>query len=342
MDKRQRLPMMNKYLTLGLWAMTLSLCACNGSQANQSTTPSPTTDSTSLATDAPQRITPHADSVYSYIAQQVAFGPRVPGSEGHRKTGDWIVAKLRGWGYEVIEQPVDGTDYHGKPVRGRNIIATRTPDHQTRFLLMAHWDTRPVADMDADHQQRTRPILGADDGGSGVALLLEMARQWQEQQPEVGLDFAFFDLEDGGRSGDDESWCQGSRFWAQHPHRAGYRAQYGILLDMVGARGARFYWEYHSLRYAAPLVKELWATARELGWSNYFIPQEGTGILDDHVPVIEHRGIPSVDIVNYDPRGAFGKHWHTHADNLDNIDRETLTAVGETVMTTLARRYPTP
>lgn len=280
-----------------------------------------------------------ADSAYSYIVHQVSAGPRVPGTAGHRATGDWIVAKLREWGYTVVEQPVDGTSYHGAPVRGRNIIATLAPEAEERVLLMAHWDTRAVADQDPTASRREHPIDGADDGGSGTAVLLELARQWRMVELSVGVDFVFFDLEDGGQSGDDDSWCQGSRHWAQSPHREGYRAKYGILLDMVGARGARFYWEYYSYRYGAPILRELWDVARELGYSDYFVAGHGAGIVDDHVPVNIYREIPSVDVVNFDPRGQFGKHWHTHADNLDNIDRATLRAVGETVATLIVSKH---
>ncbi len=332
---------MKRYITLGATALISILTACQGSQAGKSTQQADTTASQAVQSEVP-RATLDVDSVYSYIEIQVGYGSRVPGTAGHRATGDWIVSKLRGWGYDVVEQPVQGKDYYGKPVSGRNLIATRDASRTPRLLLMAHWDTRPVADMDGDPARRSQPILGADDGGSGVALLLEMARQWRDRPLGVGVDFVFFDLEDGGSSGDDESWCQGSQHWARTPHIPGYRAQYGILLDMVGARGARFYWEHHSLRYAAPLLKELWSVGRELGWGHYFVNSKGSAILDDHVPVIEHRGIPSVDIVNYSPEGAFGAHWHTHGDDLDNIDRETLRAVGETVMTTIERKYPQP
>lgn len=276
-----------------------------------------------------------ADSAYSFIERQVAFGPRVPGSKGHELCGKWITTTLRSWGYSVIEQPVKGIDYHGKPVVGRNIIATKDLDAPERILLMAHWDTRAVADQDPDSKKRSLPILGADDGGSGVAVLLELARLYRNRVNGAALDFVFFDLEDGGHSGSDESWCQGSRYWAKHPHQKGYTARYGILVDMVGARGAKFYWEHYSYRYAAPIVRQLWTTARKLGWREYFIPEHGAAIMDDHVPVIEYRGIPSVDIVNFNPDGQFGPHWHTHADNLDNIDRQTLRAVGETIATTL-------
>lgn len=329
--------MMNiKHILGATLALAMSVASCTGAQQKASNTATASTTATVELEAQPF----DADSAYSYIEAQVAFGPRVPGSRGHQLCGDWIANRMRGWGYTVSEQPVQGTDYYGKAVAGRNIIASLAPQATDRILLMAHWDTRPVADHDANPSRRDSPILGADDGGSGVAVLLEIARQWQSRAPGVGVDFVFFDLEDGGHSGDDDSWCQGSQHWAKLPHAPSYRALYGILLDMVGARGARFYWEYYSKRSAAPIVRELWDTARQLGWSSYFVPRDGAGILDDHLPVIEHRGIPSVDIVNYNPEGAFGPHWHTHADDLANIDRETLKAVGQTVITMVERKHP--
>lgn len=321
-----------------LWA-SLGLTSCSSS--HQQSRQSSTTESSE-----PSQLTASSfdvDSVYHFIETQVAFGPRVPGSQGHRKAQAWMVSKLRAWGYNVTEQPVSGVGFRGQPVSGHNIIATRTPEYQEgqqRILLMAHWDTREVADHDPSPSRRSEPILGADDGGSGVAVLLELARQWQGRPGlDVAVDFILFDLEDGGQSGSDESWCQGSTHWAKTPHVPGYKAQYAILLDMVGAKGARFYWEYHSKRHAAPIMRELWETARKLGWQSYFVPRDGAAALDDHLPVIEHRGIPAVDVINFSAEGTFGKHWHTHADDMSVISKETLRAVGETVATMIELKH---
>lgn len=325
-------------ILLGLLSTGLSLCSCSPnrqqSQQVQATEIAPRNQL------EPARF--EADSAYQFIKEQVALGPRVPGSEAHQRTGAWIAGKLRSWGYSVTKQSVSGTGFHGDAVSGHNIIATLSPQSQSskpRILLMAHWDTRVVADHDPTPSKRTVPILGADDGGSGVAVLLELARQWQERHLDVDIDFIFFDLEDGGQSGSDEGWCQGSTYWARHPHIPNYKAEYAILLDMVGAKDARFYWEYHSKRHAAPVMRELWDTARKLGWQRYFVSQDGAAALDDHLSVIEHRGIPSVDVINFSAQGEFGKHWHTHADNLDIISQETLKAVGESVATMIERKH---
>lgn len=278
-----------------------------------------------------------ADSAYRYIVEQVAFGPRVPGTQEHTRCADWIASKLRLWGYSVVEQRFPGKDYFGKALQGRNIIAYLEPRPERRVLLMAHWDTRAVADYDHDPSKRGTPILGADDGGSGVAVLLELARQNALLNKPLGLDFIFFDLEDGGNSADNDSWCLGSQYWSKNPHLPDYRAEYGLLLDMVGSKNAKFHWEGYSKAYAAPVMYKVWDVARSLGWSKYFISSDGGDMIDDHVPVIKHRGVPAVDIINYDQRNpkGFGNHWHTHGDNLNIIDKQTLRAVGETVATML-------
>lgn len=278
-----------------------------------------------------------ADSAYRYIAEQVAFGPRVPGSTAHIQCADWIGSKLRSWGYTVVEQRFPGQDYYGKLVEGRNIIAYLSPSSQDKVLLMAHWDTRAIADFDQDPSRRGQPILGADDGGSGVGVLLEIARQNALLPHPLGVDFIFFDLEDGGNSGDNDSWCLGSQYWAKNPHLPDYKADYAILLDMVGSKGAKFHWEGYSKVYAAPIMYKIWQKATSLGWGKYFINSDGGDMVDDHVPVIKHRGIPAVDIINYDSNNSkgFGDHWHTHGDNLNIIDKETLRAVGETISTVL-------
>lgn len=326
---------------LVLSVLVLSFVACGKSaqqaqsgqeQASQALTSAKSTTETSF----------DADSAYRFVSEQVAFGPRVPGSQAHRQCGDWIADRLRSWGYVVIEQAFSGKDYFGQPIQGRNLIATRQAETTPRVLLMAHWDTRAIADHDPEHSKRMQPILGADDGGSGVGVLLELARQHAQKPIEgVELDFVFFDLEDGGSTGDNDSWCLGSQHWSKHPHQTGYKADLGILLDMVGAKDARFHWEGYSRAYAAPVLYKLWETARQIGWGQYFVSSDGGEMIDDHIPVIKNLGIPSVDIINYSPsnRHGFGDHWHTHGDNLNIIDRKTLRAVGETVQAMLHKHY---
>jgi Zn-dependent M28 family amino/carboxypeptidase len=282
-----------------------------------------------------------ADSAYLFVEKQVGFGPRVPGSEAHRRCGDYLVSELKRFGAEVYVQEVTLTAYDGSRLPCRNIIASYKPDNKKRVLLFAHWDSRPFADQETDAALQRMPIDGADDGGSGVGVLLEVARLFGQQEPGVGVDIIFFDAEDYGVPEFEKttnyvpnSWCLGSQFWAKNPHKPGYRAEYGILLDMVGARDASFYKEFTSMRYAARVVEKVWSTARNLGYGKFFINAEGGGVLDDHQFVIEGRGIPSIDIINYDLDNThgFGHYWHTHKDTMDNIDKETLQGVGQTVL----------
>lgn len=277
------------------------------------------------------------DSAYSYIQQQVAFGPRTPGSDRHKACGDWLVQQFKAWGYNTTEELFPGKDYYGKALQGRNIVVHLYPEIKQRILLMAHWDTRVVADEESNAKLRKEPIDGADDGASGVGVLLELARQFRLNPPKVGIDIVLFDLEDGGQSGDNDSWCLGSQYWAKHATFGSTpKPQEGILLDMVGAKDARFHWEMYSKAYARPLMMKLWDTAKQLGHIAYFPHSDGGAMVDDHVPVIEHLEIPCVDIINFSNdkgRTGFGEHWHTHQDNISIIDKATLRAVGETVST---------
>ena len=190
----------------------------------------------------------NADSAYAYIQQQVDFGPRVPNTPGHAATRDWLIAKFEAFGWEVTPQEFTATTHDGLKWDLTNIIATFNPGASKRILLAAHWDTRRVADKDTERQDE--PIPGANDGGSGVGLLLEVARTLSavENQPEVGVDIILFDGEDDGepeskkvRSQSKIWWCLGSQHWSQNKHDPSYNAYFGILVDMVGGRGARFY-----------------------------------------------------------------------------------------------------
>ena len=281
------------------------------------------------------------DSAYAYVTQQVAFGPRVPNSEAHRRTGDWLIQELSRHGAEVTVQSGRVQAYDGTWLDIRNIIGSYRPQAQERILLYAHWDTRPFADKDT---VRTRePILGANDGGSGVGVLLEIARLLQSQPARVGVDIIFFDAEDYGRpewdrlSADAQSyreWCLGSQFWAQQPHRFGYRAKYGILLDMVGGKNAVFNKEGTSMEYAPQVVEKIWSSARTLGYGQLFQPEITPQTVDDNLFVSELAGIPSANIVHYELQVramGYGAFHHTHQDNMDIIDATTLEAVGRVV-----------
>ncbi|MCD7937659.1 MAG: M28 family peptidase [Tannerellaceae bacterium] len=280
----------------------------------------------------------NVDSAYQYIANQVNFGPRVPNSPAHKACGNYLEAELKRFGAQIFVQEMNLTAYNNTNLESKNIIGSYNPENPKRILLFAHWDSRPYSDEDPNPDNHFKPIDGADDGASGVGVLLEIARQLGEKSPDIGVDIIFFDAEDYGppsfaRGNTFDQWCLGSQFWAAKPHIPNYKAEYGILLDMVGSKNATFYKEHTSMRYAAPIVEKVWSTARNLGYGKYFINAPGGAITDDHQYVISGRGIPCIDIINYDIEAhGFGSYWHTRKDNMDIIDRETLRAVGHTLM----------
>ena len=280
-----------------------------------------------------------ADSAWVFVENQVKFGPRVPNSEAHVACGNYLTSELKRFGAQVYEQEATLTAYNGTQLKAKNIIGSYNPENSKRVLLFAHWDSRPYADHDKDPANHKKPIDGADDGASGVGVLLEMARQFSIKSPAIGIDIIFFDAEDYGtpefvKEYKENTWCLGAQFWAKNPHVKGYKADFGILLDMVGAKNASFFKEATSMRYAPQVVEEVWSTARDLGYGKFFINAEGGAITDDHQYVILGRNIPCIDIIYTDPESdnGFGPHWHTQNDTMDNIDRETLKAVGQTVL----------
>lgn len=281
----------------------------------------------------------NADSAYQYIRRQVAFGPRVPNTEAHRQCGTYLSRQLKAFGATVYDQFGEVISYDGKVLKMHNIIGSYNPDTKKRILLCAHWDSRPYADEDQKEHHHT-PIDGANDGASGVGVLLEIARHLQQQAPALGIDIVFFDAEDYGipdfyeGTYKQDTWCLGSQYWGRIPHRPDYKARFGILLDMVGGKGATFYYEGYSGRTANHVMKKIWNTAEELGHKQFFIKEDGGEVTDDHIYVNRLRQIPCVDIIGYDPHSETGFHptWHTLKDNIDCIDKATLQAVGETVM----------
>ena len=287
-----------------------------------------------------------ADSAYSYIAQQVAFGPRIPGSAASQQTLKFLVAKLKSYGWTVTEQPFTAFRYDGKKLQGTNIIAQFQPAIAKRILLASHWDARSIADKDS--VRKNEPIDAANDGASGVGVLLEIARNLNEtkHKPAVGVDIVLFDLEDHGEPEDyagehkPNSWALGSQHWAANLVPANYRPYYGILLDMVGGKGAMFPHEGTSMQYAPGIVRSVWATAADLGYSNLFVDQDAFGISDDHTAVNEVAKIQMIDLIDLRASNGgfeFGSFHHTHADNLANIDKSTLKAVGQTLLQVLYR-----
>jgi hypothetical protein len=287
-----------------------------------------------------------ADSAYAFIEKQVQFGPRIPGSVASQNTLQFLVDKLKSYGWTVTEQPFTAFRYDGKKLQGTNIIAQFQPAIAKRILLAAHWDARSIADKDS--VRKNEPIDAANDGASGVGVLLEVARNLHEakSKPAVGVDIVLFDLEDHGEPDDytgehkPNSWALGSQHWATNLVPANYKAYYGILLDMVGGKGAMFPHEGSSMQYAPGIVRSVWATAADLGYSHLFVDQDAFGISDDHTAVNEIAKIQMIDIIDLRAVNGgfeFGSFHHTHADNLANIDKSTLKAVGQTLLQVLYR-----
>ncbi|MCB0587995.1 MAG: M28 family peptidase [Phaeodactylibacter sp.] len=282
------------------------------------------------------------DSAYAFVEKQVDFGPRVPNTEAHRQCKQWLVSQFKSFGAKVTEQDFQAAAYTGETLKATNIIAQFNPDATRRILLAAHWDSRPFADSPLSEERTDEAILGADDGGSGVAVLMEVARQLQAHPIELGIDIVLFDAEDYGESGGEraDTYALGSQHWARNPHVSGkQRPKYGILLDMVGARNARFPKEYYSVQFAPNVVRKAWKLAQDMGYGNYFVNEDGGAITDDHYFVNTIARIPMIDIINRQTgtQTGFGEHWHTHDDNIDIIDPRTLRAVGQVMLAVVYR-----
>jgi len=281
----------------------------------------------------------NADSAYQFVFNQVAIGPRVPNTPAHEKGAEYLVNTFSRYTKNVQVQEFQVRAYDGTVLKGKNIIVSFNPHQEKRILLSSHWDSRPWADHDPNEANFHKAIDGANDGASGVGILLEMARLMAQQAPSVGVDIVLFDLEDYGVPAfdgrhDNESWALGSQYWANNPHQPDYTANFGILLDMVGADDAIFKMEYYSMYYAPSVVKKVWKQAAVLGYDNTFLFQDGGMVMDDHIPVNDVLNIPMIDIIHYDPstESGFFPYWHTLGDNMEHINKNTLQMVGETLM----------
>ena len=289
-----------------------------------------------------------ADSAYAFCATQCDFGPRVMNSEAHERCSAWIQQKFQQYGYQVEMQKADLKGYDGTILKSTNIIA-KAPSLKERaggeaILICAHWDSRPWADNDPDSTNWRKPVMAANDGASGVAVMLELARLIQQNDSlNITVDFICFDAEDWGIPQWDEtgngadSWALGSQYWATtltaNPSTQNY--SYAILLDMVGGQGAKFYQESYSLQKASAIVEKVWRAANVAGYGSFFPMKEGGGVTDDHLPVNDVANIPCIDIINYYPdcpQGSFGPTWHSIYDDMQHIDKNTLQAVGQTLV----------
>lgn len=317
-----------KVMTTVLSALIVCLAACSTSGNTANGNPGNDT----AATITPPEFS--GDSAYALVERQCDFGPRVPGTDAHRKCGDWIEATLAALCDTAVTQQAQVTTFDGKKLDIRNFIGTFNPEAGQRILLAAHWDCRPWADKDPDPAKRNQPVMGANDAASGVAVLLELARLMNAKQPNIGIDILITDAEDWGSDGDENSWALGTQYWAANPHTPGYHATFGILLDMVGAKGARFAPEYFSTQYAPTFVQKVWSAASKAGFNAYFASDQGGAVTDDHIFINTIAGIPCIDIIDMRPdntEGGFFSAWHTTDDVISNIDTATLRAVGQTI-----------
>ncbi|MBA3829554.1 MAG: M28 family peptidase [Taibaiella sp.] len=284
-----------------------------------------------------------ATVAYNYIAKQVSFGPRVPGSKAQQLCAAWMDSMLTKVCDTVYKQSVTVKGGDGKTLPCINLIGVINPKATKRILLLTHWDSRPWADMDA--QNKDKPVLAADDGGSGVGVLIQLAEQIKTTPlpADLGVDILLTDVEDYGKNewGED-SYCLGTQYWAHHPHVPGYKAAFGILLDMVGGRYAQFPIEGFSTQYARNVQLQVWNAADKAGYSSYFPYVNGPDITDDHVPVNRITGIPTIDIINLSvtSQNVFAPHWHTLQDNMNIIDKNTLKAVGQTLLQVIYENEP--
>ena len=339
---------MKKALLLLL--LPLFVISCGGDEGNT------VVDETPVATETPAKPKPkpvkvpafNRDSAYNFVAAQVDLGPRPPGSDELAACRDYLANTLERFGATVTRQEFDANFHFGETHASENIIGAFNPDHPNRVILAAHFDTRYIAEEDQNTELQDKPILGADDGASGVGVLLEIARIINENPIDLGIDIVFFDAEDQGQRGGGQetirTWCLGSQYWSKTPHKPGYSANFGILLDMVGAETAFFNKENVQGAYRhAPEVHELyrkvWNLAKAMGKGKHFQNRTVSGIVDDHYFVNLIAGIPMIDIINKPPTAeqGFGPHWHTHDDNLDIISKSTLGSVGQVVTAVIYR-----
>lgn len=265
---------------------------------------------------------------FTFLEQQLVFGPRNPGSDGHEKCLQFLKTYFKNNTDSVRLQPFSFFDEKtGKGYKLTNVIASFNPQARERIFFAAHWDTRPRADMDQG-AARQKPILGANDGASGVAVLMEMARQLKASPVDIGVDFILFDGEDYGEEGHLEDYFLGSRYFAKNA--TDYRPRYGILLDMIGDAQLNLPWEGYSYQNLPNLVQRVWNLANDLGYIE-FENRVGNYISDDHVVLLQH-GIPCIDIIDFAYPDASHRYWHTHADTADKCSPRSLETVGRVLM----------
>jgi hypothetical protein len=336
----------NKILIGALMAILPAFILFNGCNHNENSLAVSSSDTTKTATETPVTVPAfNADSAYNYTKEQVDFGPRIPGTEAHKKCLDFIVAELTKDSLHPVIQKTRARTFDGKQFEIDNIIAQSEPKNNVRILLCTHWDTRPWADMDTIEPDK--PFDGADDGASGVAMLLEIAHHLKAAN--IGVDLVFFDLEDYGQQNgvndedtkyppQDITWCLGSIYWAKNLPTNYIMPRFGILLDMVGGKNAVFPREGTSDSFAPQIVTKVWDIAARLGYGSYFTQDQTVPTIDDHKYVNELAGIPTIDIVHWVAKTHDYPYFHhKHSDNMSIIDKSTMKVVGTTLLNVIYR-----
>jgi glutaminyl-peptide cyclotransferase len=262
---------------------------------------------------------------FSYLTAQTNFGPRNPNSVGHRNCLDYLVGELRRFADAVNRQDFTHTGSRGEEIRLTNVIASFNLAATNRVMLAAHWDTRPWADQDSDPSKRNKPVIGANDGASGVAVLLEVAKLIKQSPPPIGVDILLFDGEDLGRNNDLTNFALGSKHFASHKSPT-FNPQYGVLLDMIGDAQLEIKKEQNSVRYAPDVVDYVWSVAQRLGILQ-FVSESGPYVYDDHIPLNE-AGIKTIDLIDFDYPDRSNRYWHTSEDTPDKCSPASLQAVG--------------
>lgn len=310
---------MKRIITLILVTVTL-LASCN-------------TDSQkgNMASGKPRYRAFNADSCYVFLTRQTDMGARVMNTPAHEKCKDYIKSTAERFGASVSVQEADLKAYDGTILKSANIIASMHPEMANRILVAAHYDSRPWCDEELLKEDSKQPVLGANDGASGVAVMLELMRTIEWDSIRTGVDFIFIDAEDYGVSDVENSFCLGSQHWAKCVKNSGAKYRFGILLDMVGAPDALFYRDQVSDYYAKDIVDLVWKEAERLGFGDMFVNSAGGGITDDHYYINKIAGIPCIDIIHFVPGQGFPETWHTQHDTPDHISAETLGKVGEVV-----------
>ncbi len=268
----------------------------------------------------------NGDAAFAHLVAQCDFGPRNPGSVGHQKALEYYLKILSPLADSVKTQPFIETMPRTKEkVEMHNVIAQFNPDAKKQIMLSAHWDTRPWGDRSLSVMRKNQPILGANDGASGVAVLLSLAKILHDNPQDIGVNLVLFDAEDYGTSGDSWSYCKGSQYFSKHLPIP--LPEYAINLDMIGDANLEIYIERISYKQNPSLVLDLWGLAGELKL-NGFKKMAYHSIFDDHVPLYELAGIPAVDIIDFDYPDEKTNYHHTYNDIVENCSPESLWQVG--------------